>query len=371
MGASSPDAQAALAPLAPAEIRLVAGLLDRYERSEPASLEQAAAFAEMRRAFPSIDMPTRLEPRSPIIGRLVQDARLDEDAFEDAVHWVATDSSLSIDQLATLLSLLADARVPFGIHTVFDIVDRMVDIPLGVLVDDIQAALVILAGRRPRAVISLMERLQDLRLLRPPGVFGALQSVASDAPDHLGAAMQIASHAIRSDMIDIDGLAYLLRDLCRRAGAYTVVLALAEQDPDTASKLLSAAFVMEDSPLTLRQRSFDDAEDQRLEIAYGGEPVPISHARLGRPVQPWLSSVRSAHRIEAALEALRREAIGKETFEQAAITFSAERAGKRRPTLIVQSKIYRRVEISDQDQVPEGARPLLDVLGAFMGSRAV
>lgn len=341
------------------DLVLLATLLDRYERAEPASAMQLAAFVTMRETFPNIDMPTRLEPRSAIMGALAADAQRDEDGFAHEVHAAISFGGLGLEALATLLSLLADARLSVDSSTISDLVDRLASMPTGELADDVHSALISLAGRRPLVVISLLERLQALPFPRPTAAFGALQSLATDAPDHLGAAMSIACRTLGTDSVDPASLAYVLRDLCHRAGAYVVLVAIAEQDLGAASPLLAAAFATADSPFRLQQLSFEDEERQCLEVSFEGGVVPLSGRGLGRPVQPWLAAVRRALRTEAA------RVVAKATAETIAASGERERAGAAERAASAFTALRTRIRISDAGQVPASWRTLVGAIEKF------
>jgi len=288
------------------DLYLLVRLTQAYEDAEPGTPAQTQAYRELREAFPNLDMPTRLEPRSAVIKYLEADFLFDERAFADSIDAIIARRLLADQQLFALLSLLAASRVVLSHSTVFDLLEDFSRLEADPGVDDAYASLMAVAGRGPGTIMSLLERLEEFPTPRPTAIYAALETVASNAPEHLGAAFANASRTLEDNSVDPTSLAFILGDLCKRAGPYTVLLAIAEQDPWRCPKLTRAAFAEADSPFQLAQNSFEFEERQEFGVVFEEESLPLTSARVGVDLQKWLAAARSVLRAQSVRAAGRK-----------------------------------------------------------------
>lgn len=274
----------------------MARLLGDFERAGPGTSEQVVAFATLREAFPGVGLTTRVEPRAAFAQLIEASNREDEEAIADATEKLIAQDYLDDEDLPTLLLVEADSGVVLPEHTLFLVAERLVDADSGFDGDEAYPALVTLAGANWVTVVSLLERLMSADRPQVPAFYAGLQSIASYAPVHLGALFAMYAPLFADDAVNVEALRYLLRDLCRRAGPYTTLLALAEPVPERCPKLLAAGFSGGKSPFHFEQALFEDEEAQEIQIADDVRKYPLTEERLGKPVQEWIADVRKAVR---------------------------------------------------------------------------
>jgi hypothetical protein len=279
-------------------VRLVR-LLSVYENAEPATPEQSAAFVALHKSFPDIELPTRLEPRSPIMERLRNVFLQDEGAFEELVAEILARQMLNRKELVTFVSLLSGSRIVLTTSVVFALLEAVKQLPAGFDADDAFASLVELCGHRPSVIISLIERILESGYTRLSAVFAALQSIATYAPEHIGALLLLVTPSIEQSEINAAAFSYILTDLCRRAGAYTVLRAIAEQSPSAAPLLIRAAFGESNAPFEITQDPVEYEENQVAKVVFEGQLLPLNDERIGSPWQQWLADTRPVLRASA------------------------------------------------------------------------
>ena len=276
-------------------------LLHAYEGQAPDTVDQRLAYLALREAFPNLDFNPRLDPRSIVIRRLAELFLAAADDFAQAIASLVRSRSLGLEELCTMVSALADARAVISPATAYELAQHLARMPQTPLADDGFAALPQVLGQQPGAILSLLERMTEQSVVRPETVYAGLQAIASCAPAHLGAALAIQSSAIESSAVDALQLSTILRDVANRCGPYTLLLAIAEQEPVKASTLISAAFGEADSLFQLVSTAVRNEEDQVLRVTAKAKLMFLSDERLGRPVQPWLADVRKVLRKRTAL----------------------------------------------------------------------
>lgn len=266
-------------------------LLHAYEEAEPGSRDAQAAYLALRTQFPNLDFNARLEPRLVVVRQFRATCHFDVETFASTVEAIVQRDDLTSPELCLLCALLGAADAIILPATAFELAARLAPLAGDPTADEALAALPQALGRQPVTILSLLERASDPPM---PLVHSGLQTTASYAPAMLGTAMTILAPSISSLRCNADALSVIMRDVVRRAGDHTVLLALAGQARSVPVNLLRAAFAAPDAPFKIRAMPFEHEELQTWYVAGISGRLVLTDEGLGRPVQEWLAQVYRA-----------------------------------------------------------------------------
>lgn len=279
--------------------------LQRYDAMETGSPERRDLVFATERALPSLSFDGRLEPRKTVVRRwrtLVAEQPL---VFQAAVaHFLKSSPRPGLEELTQFLSLFAETGSTLADSLAFLALDRLERLGGPSEGSGATAALVSTLSGDGSAIISLLERLREADLLQARPLYAAGRRIARWDPARLNAFFSVfaADLATAASADGPDVLRFFLKDLIERAGAYSVLSAVTDVEPQRCPPLFRAAFAGGNPLYRICLRPIESVVERagpamELFVAFGEQRFDMRLLPRPRDDADWIAKVRSVTHI--------------------------------------------------------------------------